>query len=221
MKIHQLVRAGHVLLIGLALLVLAGSAQAAFITPSDLATGGWTRGDAGTTYQQWQPYPYAYGAPPVVSQNSAGTATVTATNPAAGTYPAGSGNLYSPAGAPSFVVSVPNFPSPSDQTTVLLQIKTGGSELDYSSVKINGQAANDYQELSRVTVTTPFGPSSTVESMWVFNNVFAGDSFAVTFSSYQHNSLGTIEIDTNTVPEPGTALLVLAGLAGLAYQGRK
>ena len=99
MKIHQLVRAGHVLLIGLALLVLAGSAQAAFITPSDLATGGWTRGDAGTTYQQWQPYPYAYGAPPVVSQNSAGTATVTATNPAAGTYPAGSGNLYSPAGA--------------------------------------------------------------------------------------------------------------------------
>ncbi|MCH2186436.1 PEP-CTERM sorting domain-containing protein [Myxococcota bacterium] len=220
MKTCNWLRAGSLLLIGLAGLVLVGSAQAAFIDPSSV-TPGWSRTDYGTTYQAWDVFTAPSGnAPDVANDNPNGTATVSETNGVA--FVTGGGNIYAMSGSPAFSVEVPNSPA-TDTSSVLLQLQTIGSEVIFPSVLINGVGPSQTAELSRISI--PAGPPGTfadqVETWYLWTGVIAAGEINITFGGPPHLSLASVSVDTSTVPEPSTALLVMLGLTGLACSGRK
>ena len=136
---------------GLLVAVMAGAAGADFITPDAF---GWTRGDADSTYFEWDVFVSAFGGnDPDVGQfpvelpdgwvspdvvETTGTAFIT-----------GSGNLYSPFGPIHVEVTVPNYGYGTGQTTLLVQVKTQGNELDYDNVVAMGEAPVEVTFLTR------------------------------------------------------------------------
>ena len=220
MKTCNWFKAGSLLLLGFAGLVLVGSAQAAFITPSDV-TPGWTRGDSGTTYQAWDVFTSTTNnAPDVANNNPNGTGEVSETAGVA--FVTGGGNIYAMAGNPSFSVQVPNSPAV-DTSSILLQLQTIGSEVIFPSVLINGAGPSQTAEISRISI--PAGPPGTfadqVETWYLWTGVTAAAEINITFGGPPHLSLAAVSVDTSTVPEPSTALLVMLGLTGLAFSGSK
>ena len=205
---------GGMLLAGVAFFGISAAAQAAtYIAPEDYAM--WTRGDAGTTYQYWDFFTTTTGATPdVADNNSNGTATLSETNGVS--MAIGSGNIYAMGGGPAFSIEIPEFNAPAHFTSVLLQITTLGSEFTPGSVKINGIDPGYSVEFDRVTI--PAGPSTAdqVDTLFVWNGLASSDIVTIEFSGPMHLSLTQASVDTNTVPEPGTAVLMLIGLTGLA-----
>ncbi len=160
----------------------------------------------------------------------------------------GFGNIYSQFVATAFEVSIPEYevgPSifaPPHNTTVIVQMRTLGSELDYDSVKVNGLDPVDMSILDRTIVSSPFGASSEVEVAFVFNvlyNQFADDnpgtpeSLQLTFNAGSSSvSLDQLSVDTTispagftsvslptSVPEPSS--LALLGAGGLMLLRRR
>ena len=135
----------------------------------------------------------------------------------------GSGSLYSPGGAQSLDITIPDFNQPGT-TSVLLQVKTMGSELDPTSLSFGGTLGYAYtHEISRITESSGFGPVQTVETLFTFHGLPTSSVFGINFDAPVHSSVQNIAVDTNfvPVPEPGTATLFGLGLAGLAASSRK
>lgn len=210
---------------GVCVAAWSGTATAAFVAPQS-----FSRGVGGTTYQHWDFFEAVPDASPDVANiNPNGQAVVTSTG--GGVSAISSGNLYAPGGPGAFAVTIPeaDVPSPPHNVTAIVQLKTQGTELDYSSVQLNGLSPVDFAELSRV-VLGGFGGSA-VESWYLFNVPYAGfadgdsqpDDLMLTFNaSGAHMSLDQVSIDTaiqpfgyfaepNPVPEPGS--IALLGLA--------
>ncbi len=212
-------------------LMLAGSALAditngpdpyaagsGFDKPSDstAAWGGWTRGDAGTVYAEWDifsggiagiPYSTVYGS------SGANTHTLT-WNP--GTFAAStSGNLYSFSGPEVFDIDITPTSMLSGPVTVALQFETWGTAMDYNSILLNGVAPIS----GAVTYNDPAFSSSMgpVElnqylAVWTTNATPANFHFDMQ-SIGPHQSFAQVAIDiTSAVPEPGEWAMLLAGL---------
>ncbi len=208
---------GGLLLAGVAFFGFSVAAHAAtYIAPEDYAM--WTRGDTGTTYQYWDVFTTTTGATAdIANDNSNGDATVSETNGVS--MATGSGNIYAMAGSPAFSIVIPEYDIAGHTTSVLLQVTTVGSEIIPSTVLLNGTAASYTTEFGRVTI--PAGPSTAdmVDTLFVWSGpsaVASAGSHSITFSGPPHLSLAQVAVDTNTVPEPGTAVLMLIGLTGLA-----
>ena len=211
-------RAGAALLVQIMLLTLtAGTVSAAFIAPQDYSM--WTRGDAETTYQFWDGFQNPLPDGPDVDQNANGVATTTTT----GGMVIGSASLYSPGGPQTLDITIPDF-NQAGTTSVLLQVKTTGSELDPASLSFGGTLGYAYtHEISRITEASGFGPVQTVETLFTFHGLPTSSVFGINFDAPIHSSVQNIAVDTNfvPVPEPGTATLFGLGLAGLAASSRK
>lgn len=211
------------------------SAQAAFTTPAS-----WSRGVDGTTYQEWDAFTTFTGATPdVASVNDNGTAALTENT--GGGFVTGGGNIYSFSTATDFTVTVPEAdvtaPAPDHDVTAIVQIRTLGTELDYSSVLLNGLAAVDTAELDRQGLGG-FGGAQ-VDTWFLFNIPYAdfGDGvpgvedLTLTFNASGSSlSLDRLSVDTairpfgfyaeaNPVPEP--ASLGLIALGGMLALGRR
>ena len=127
---------------GIAVAVLTAAAAADFITPGDF---GWARGDADSTYFEWDVFSSAFGGndpdvgqfPGELPDGWVGPDVVETTGSA---FVTGSGNLYSPFGPINVQVTVPNYGYGVGQTTLLLQVRTEGNELDYDNVVAMGDA---------------------------------------------------------------------------------
>ena len=198
----------------------------------------WTRGASGTTYQHWSffdDYP-TDSLPDLGNINPNGTASITETT--GGGLVTGSGNIYTPGAAANFVVTIPeqDVPAPPHDITALVQIRTLGTLLDLSSVTLNTLAPKMYFEL--FSAPSPMGGAN-VEHWFLFNVPYTSfgdgvgpdvEDLTLNFTSTDiHMSLDEISIDTairpfgfypEAVPEPSTALLALASLAGVGVLRR-
>lgn len=237
---------GSLGLFGLASVALmvgtSADASNAFVQPTS-----WERGVGGATYQHWNVFnddtdtgtdsiivdttPDVAG---FVNPNS-GTPSVTETS--GNGFLTGGGNIYSFSGATTFEVEIPealvgpNFgPTvPEHNLTAIVQIKTLGTELDYSSILLNGQSAVDTAELYRLSLGEGQFGGADVETWLLFNISYASlamtDALPLTLTfnaSDSSMSLDELSIDTalspfgyysepNPVPEPGMAALACLG----------
>lgn len=135
--------------------MLASSAFGDFITPDDY---GWAREDSQSAYFEWDYFTSASGgndpdvgqfpgelpgdwvAPDVVETTGNGFVT-------------GSGNIYSPFGPINVRATIPNYDSGEGRTTLLVQVRTIGNELDYAGVTAEGEAPAEIIEVYREELT--------------------------------------------------------------------
>ena len=178
----------------------ANPAQAqGFVMPDDF---GWSRGDADSTSFRWDdfasatlpnapdidafPNPLPPGwASPTVTETS-GTAFITST-----------GNIYSFTTLLEFEVVAPAELIAGGTTTVLLQTRTQGREVDHATLFCNGVAPAEYVELYRFNL----GPQDVfggdlVDALWRFE-VPATGTVTITFAATDLSmSLDKLEVDT-------------------------
>lgn len=203
------------------------------------------RGDTGATYQEWDLFTGTTDlTPDVADQNSSGTASLSELG-GNGAFTTSGGNIYSFRAPTAFEVTLPeaDVPAPPHNVTAVVQMKTLGTELDYSSIKLNGLSPVDAATLFDGGAGGSFGGAD-VETWYEFNVPYAafGDgtpgveelllSFEASGSSM---SLDRLSIDTitqpvgftdatnpapgtNPIPEPGTLVLFAAGAAMIVHR---
>ena len=220
------------------------SASGAFVAPTQ-----WTRGvDARSTYQEWDRFtdplgPNAPNSPGVpvgavvdaAPFNSAGVANVVDSSGAS--FATSGGNIYSPTAAIDIDATVPNFNAPAALwTTVLLQIRTQGSELNPASVHVVADGTTYTPMDSALLFQQVLGGfGGVLQDRW-FQFTIPGNSasYLVEFAgAMESTSLDKVSIDTvwtsaqsplvesNPVPEPSTLTLLFASLLGLVAIRRR
>jgi len=163
---------------------VASAEPNSFVAPTD-----WSRGQARSTYQEWD----VFSSPTMDTPNlpdvgyynpnapdGAGLNVYDATQFA---WVVGSGNLYSPFATIDVQATVPGYGLGSwYHTIVVAQTQTYGSELDYANITVNGTHAASTTELSRVESTVEFTSEPVyivgASSVWRLN----GNEFNYTFS---------------------------------------
>lgn len=215
-----------VLCAGSLALALTSTAMCDFVVP-DGTNVPWTRGvTANSAWAQWESFTSGSG-PNAPTDGSFAGGTFADGAPAWNAFDTGgfgmaigSGNLYAAGGPLAVQIDVPNFGlGAGATTTVLLQIRTQGTEVDLSSVNIGGVAATEVTELQRVALGG-FGGFS-VDTLWRFELAGNASAYSIRFNALgAHMSLDRVSIDTFTqVPGPGAALL--GALGGLAAPRRR
>lgn len=214
--------------------LFAGSASAAFVTPTD-----WTRpsndaaaASARTTYQEWNVFtsPGGPNDPDVAEINpnvGAGPNPSKANvyDTSGGSFVTGGGNIYSFSVATLNDADVPSYGLGATGTTdVLFQVRTLGTELDYANVRLvyNDGTTNqtvaftERQELERVSLGG-FGGTQ-VDTLFRFDIPYSPSTFKIEFdASGSSMSTDRVSADTLTsVPEPASfAMLAAGGLLAL------
>jgi hypothetical protein len=184
------------------LVVTALAAPASLIA----ATNGFIipafRGSANTQAGYWESFLVPVGAPGNLPDQPGATTSAVLIQSDSGAIMAGSGNLYNSDGVSGFTLTNA---TPFTLGTVILQVRTGGTELDYNSVTMNYTDTNGGRhvlaplfryELSRISA----GPQGySVSSLWQW------DLTGVTTSNYNISftaagsslSLDSITLDTS------------------------
>ena len=160
---------------GLSMSVASAGAQG-FVTPDGY---GWSRGDASSTYYEWDDFTSAIapnapdvGAIPAALPEGWTAPTVLETTGTA--FLTSTGNIYSFTTVLAFEVQVPAEALAGGTTTVLLQTKTLGREIDPATIVCDGQPPVEVVELYRFNLGPDdiFG-GDLVETLWRFE---AGDA---------------------------------------------
>jgi len=163
----------------------------------------WTRGDARSTYQQWDVFVEADGdpanVPDIGEMNSYSTdELVPNVRDTTGLSFITGGNIYSFSVATEIDVIVPNA-GLGDwyHTTVILQTRTKGSEIDTSAAKIAGIKPVQILELSREPAGGPFGDSFTVDTLFRWELPGNLASYLIEFPALGSSmSLDRVAVDT-------------------------
>ncbi|OQW78660.1 MAG: exosortase [Proteobacteria bacterium ST_bin11] len=202
-----------------------------FDTPTEAAWGGWTRGDTGTLYAEWDTfvdssYPGTRTAAPDVG--SAGT-TDANIGWNAGTFAAGSGNLYSFSVTQRFTASLSGSTN-NEPLRAALQFETWGVQMDYNSLLLNGVAPTfATQTFYDDGYESSFGPVELVQYLAYWDLSGPASNYLFSFNSAGHSlSLGQVAIDIGpstapitAVPLPAAVWLFGAGLMGFLGLNRK
>ena len=191
----------------IAFALLAGPSLAqGFTTPDSF---GWSRGVAGSTFFSWDDFTTATGpnapdAGQFPTPLPAGWVSPSVTETTGTAFVTSTGNLYSFTTQLAFEIVAPAEPIEGGTTTVLLQTRTQGREVDHATLFCNGIAPAEYVELYRFTP----GPKDIlggdlVDALWRFE-VPADGAITITFTGTDLSmSLDRVEIDTFS--EAGTA----------------
>ncbi len=177
---------------------LASVARADFVTPD---TYGWTRGSANSTYGQWDHFTAAAGpnTPDVGVFNPTGN-PLNVFDSSGGSVITASGNIYSFTLPMNLHVIAPSYGLRSGyQTTVILQVRTLGTEILPGSVKIGGATPTLTTELYRFDMGAggPGGGGFIVDTLyeWVLPGNAA--SYEIRFDSTDNFlSLDRVSVDT-------------------------
>lgn len=113
------------------------------------------------------------------------------------------GNIYSFAEPLDITVVAPGFDyGPGHITTVLLQVRTQGSEVDHATVRIGDAAPVDSVELHRETLGGGFG-GVLVDMLYIFELEGSEASYTIRFNAEASSlSLDRVAVDTYTVAVP-------------------
>jgi hypothetical protein len=206
----------------LAATVVTSAATNGFFVPS-------YRGGSGTTAAGWDRFSVGTNSPAGNAPDMAGSTTGPALrqfSPAGQVL--GSGNIYVP--APSdFRLS---FSSAEPLGQVVFQVRTLGTELDYSSIRLsymlNGQETLLGANRSELDRAPAVGfPGANVSSAYTWDvSALDVSGFTITFRSNEpHVSLDSVTLDTISrtalIPEPGTYALGITGVAALLVASRR
>jgi hypothetical protein len=109
--------------------------------------------------------------------------------------------------------------------TVVLQTRTIGSEIDYANLRLTYDLGAGEQALAAARtelLRTPGGLGDSVSSLWTWDlTVTPGiTQFTIQFAAAASSlSFDSATLDVKSVPEPGAAALLTAGLGALALRG--
>jgi hypothetical protein len=176
------------------------------------AIPGWTNGAANTVFAAWNVFD-GYPLDITPDAGTFGPAPQSVRETTGGAFLTG-GNIYSFAVPTDFVVTLTGYGAGPGTRTVALRAETLGTEMDYGSVRLNGQAGTRVE-----TFRTVFGGGGEeVESFWFWQNVANAASYVFDFNaSGSSMSLSLVSAyvspTVSAVPEPGTLALMAAGLA--------
>lgn len=198
-----------------------------FDTPQEASWGGWTRGAGNTIYAEWDTfldasYPGALTAAPDVDSYNATNVNLGWN---AGTFVAGSGNLYSFSVVEQFTVNLTNS-TLGGPVRAVLQTEGWGTGINVSSVRLNGVAP---------TVSTPtfhqadyessFGTVALDQSVFIWDLAAAPTTYQFTFASAESSlSLAQVAVDVaavTPVPEPEAWAMMVAGLGLMGVIARR
>ncbi len=143
-------------------------------------------------------------------------------------FPTGGGNIYSPSAPLAFTVTLPNYgfsvsPGGPWTTTIFVQTRTLGSEVDYPNLNLtwidgggshtlNTSNAFLSNETERVALGG-FGGFS-VTHIWGFNVPNNPAQFTLAFAAASSSmSFDQLRVDTLTSPVPEPSAMLLAGAA--------
>lgn len=200
-----------------------------FDAPSEASWGGWTRGDAGTIYAEWDNFTDAsYGAGN--DRTAAPTLGSSGTTEAylswnAGTFAAGTGNLYNFGTAEIFQANVTGTVTGSPVRAVL-QVEGWGTELVPASFLLNGAApTSGATTYSDPAFPSSFGVVTLFQQYLYWDLASAPASYQFDFASAgPHLSLAQVAVDIGAVapvPVPAAVWLFGSALAGLGVIGRR
>lgn len=204
--------------------VVALAAAALTLTTQASMTGFQTpatRGTPGSSYDGWEVFKTAVGSPGNLGDAAGSSGRGHLTQNDANAFLTGSGNIYNQTGKSDFTLT---FINPAAVDHVLFQVRTAGTELDYSSVQLS-YAGGTLSGTRTETDRTPFGgPPGTpgsgfaVSSAYEFSLAGLGvNSFQIGFKAADASlSLDSVALDVSSVPEPGTWALLAGGVAVLA-----
>lgn len=192
-------------LVPVCLAALVPQAFGSFVDPSLF---GWTRGAPGTTYFQWETFS-SPGGPnrPDVGQYPdplpAGWAQPDVIETSGQSFIAGDGNIYSFTSITDFIATVPSYDlGDKAATTMLLQLRTQGNDLDVNSVQVGGVRPLLTEELYRQPLGG-FG-GAIVDTLFLFDLPSNPATYNIRFTASDLSmSLDRLLIDTR----PGPAAL--------------
>lgn len=178
------------------------------------AVPAWTNGSPDTVFAAWNVFD-GYPTDTTPDAGSFGPTPQSVVETTGGAFLSG-GNVYSFAVPTDFVLTLTGYGSAPGSRTVALRTETVGTEMDYASVRLNGQAGTHVE-----TFRAPFGGGGggeEVESFWYWQNVANAASYVFDFnasgSSMSLSLLSAYVSPTvSAVPEPGSWALMAAGLA--------
>lgn len=207
-------------------------ANTAFQDSSTASWGGWTRGDANTSFVYWD----HIGGPDVLDivddspdGGNFGTNFAQLVSNNAGAFVTGSGaggNIYSFSDTPDFTIDLDtDYAAPASPVTVALQMKILGTDLDASSVKLGGLAWDSTQTLFSGQAGGPFGGAE-LEYLFIWTNVAADVAYQLDFLAQGSSmSLDEVSVDigasVSAVPVPAAVWMFMTALSGLLVLRRK
>lgn len=201
----------------------AMAAPVAFQDPSSASWGGWSRGDANTSYIHWAHIDSLEDESPDVGNLGTTFAGLYANNSGAFLTGGGAGgNVYSFSDTPDFSIEFStDYTTTKPAVTVALQLKVLGIDLDSSSVTLGGAAWDSTQTLFSGDAGGAFGGASK-EYLFVWDNVTANTDYSIDFLAMGSSmSLDEASIDVSAVPLPAAAWMFLTALTGLSVARRK
>ena len=202
---------------------VAGTAAADLVNP---LVPEW-RGDAGTSYYQWDSFTQPFGGPNFPSVPP-GPPAVGLYNFQSGAVVADSGNLYGANGLNIHIYPMSEDAAPAPVSAVL-NISTIGTTLSLDTVQgylgppMAGGQYFDYSS-SEVRFEQSMGEMGVMQTMSFTFDFSAWSGGDTTFGFFfkgemPHISLDAVSLDINYVPAPGA--LALIGLAGLGSRRRR
>lgn len=194
-----------------------------FDTPTEATWGGWNRGDAGTSYAEWDNFVDATYAGTRTAAPDAGSSGVSNAHIGwnNGTFMAGSGNLYSFSVGEVFQVSLAGT-SATGAMRAVLQVETWGNTID--SMLLNGLAPTFTQTtFSGLVMTDAVGEVDLKQTLYYWDLTAMPANYVFDFTAPVHTTVAQIAVDIAAapVPEPETYAMLAAGLGLVGWQVRR
>lgn len=179
------------------------------------------RGTSNATWSGWDGFTSAYAGPNAPDQPGSSIASLFNFGP--GAIITGGGNIYGSAGPLSILITGGVLNAPNVPLEVVLNVGTGGTSLDTSSVSFTAITSTGLVNFSPTTSELRydepipgFGANQTRAFTWDLSSLsIPALGYQINFRSVgQYMSLTGVAVDIRFIPAPAAGVVLLAGLRG-------